>query len=124
MGSMTLQMTADLPEDRDRTDLTLWLSTSDGAPISEPVDISVQTRAGLFGTSSAAIILVIALALALVFRVGRHRRQAYRRPTPRGQAKPPGAATLPQSRPRRVAPRRGIGRADENSGSPKPPGRS
>lgn len=129
MGSITLQMTADLPEDQDRTDLILRLATVDGAAISDPVEISVQTRAGLVGTSSAAIALVVALVLALVFRVGRHRkRRAVRYPgNPDAADQDPAAPKTTTgetdgSRPRTATPRRGVGHADENSGSPRPPG--
>lgn len=118
-GSISLQMTADLPADQDRTDLVLWLSTSDGAAISDPVDISVQTRSWTVGTSGAAVLLVLALALALIFRVGLQRR---RRHTPRATTGQPPTPTT--GRPaRRSRPRRTTGHADENSGSPRPPGR-
>ncbi|QGU08699.1 hypothetical protein COCCU_14045 [Corynebacterium occultum] len=121
-GSISLQMTADLPGDQERTDLVLWLSTSDGAAISDPVEISVQTRSWTVGTSGAAVLLVLALALALIFRVGRQRRaKASRRPEPEPAATP---ATTTRRPARRASPRRGSGHADENSGSPRPPGRS
>lgn len=72
-GSITVQMTADLPSGRDQTQLQLWLATRDGSPISTPVDITVQTRAGIVGTYGIALLLIIGLTLALVFRVGRRR---------------------------------------------------
>ncbi|WP_156229261.1 hypothetical protein [Corynebacterium comes] len=79
-GSITVQMTADLPAERDQTQLTLWLATRDGSPISTPVDITVQTRAGIVGTYGIALLLVVGLSLMLLFRVGRHRRRDRQRP--------------------------------------------
>ncbi|GAB2516683.1 hypothetical protein CATRI_13085 [Corynebacterium atrinae] len=79
-GSITVQMTADLPSGpsgRDQTQLQLWLATRDGSPISTPVEITVQTRAGIVGTYGIALLLVIGLTLTLVFRVGR--RRSYQR---------------------------------------------
>lgn len=124
MGSITLQLTADLPEDQDRTDLTLRLATLDGAAISDPVEISVQTRSGLVGTSSAVAALIVALVLALIFRIGSHRkRRAARHQAADSTATKPSACTKHSSNaPPRGTPRRGAGQADENSGSPKPPG--
>ncbi|MFC6146942.1 hypothetical protein [Corynebacterium nasicanis] len=74
-GSITVQLTADLPEDEDQSQLQLWLATRDGSPISTPVEITVQTRAGIVGTYGIALLLVVGLSLALLFRVGRHRRR-------------------------------------------------
>lgn len=79
-GSITVQMTADLPAGQDQTQLTLWLATRDGSPISTPVDITVQTRAGIVGTYGIALLLVVGLSLMLLFRVGRHRRRGRQRP--------------------------------------------
>ena len=76
-GSITVPLTADLP-DESQTHLSLWLATRDGSPISTPVEITVQTRAGIVGTYGVALLIVVGLALALLFRVGRHRRR--RRP--------------------------------------------
>ncbi|MDO5670348.1 MAG: hypothetical protein Q4G50_10110 [Corynebacterium sp.] len=72
-GSITVPITADLPDD-DQTQLSLWLATRDGSPISTPVEITVQTRAGIVGTYGIALLVVVGLSLALLFRVGRHRR--------------------------------------------------
>ena len=77
-GSITVPLTADLPADEGQTTLSLWLATRDGSPISTPVEITVQTRAGIVGTYGVALLIVVGLALALLFRVGRHRRR--RRP--------------------------------------------
>ncbi len=75
-GSITVEMTADLPARHDQTDIRLWLATEDGAAISSPVDISVKTRAG--GTALLALLgaLAAVLALAFIARVGRKRRKA------------------------------------------------
>ena len=73
-GSITVPITADLPDDGDQTQLALWLATRDGSPISTPVEITVQTRAGIVGTYGIALLVVVGLSLALLFRVGRHRR--------------------------------------------------
>lgn len=75
-GSITVQLTPDIPRDHDQTHMQLWLSTRDGAAISTPVDLTVQDRAGMFSTSGLAFIAVIGLSLVLVFRVGRHRQRA------------------------------------------------
>lgn len=77
-GSITVPLTADLPAEESQTHLSLWLATRDGSPISTPVEITVQTRAGIVGTYGVALLIVVGLALALLFRVGRHRRR--RRP--------------------------------------------
>lgn len=77
-GSITVQLTADLPEDEDQSQLSLWLATRDGSPISTPVEITVQTRAGIVGTYGIALLVVVGLSLALLFRVGRHRRRRQR----------------------------------------------
>ncbi|WP_304503773.1 hypothetical protein [Corynebacterium lemuris] len=79
-GSITVQMTADLPADQDQTQLTLWLATRDGSPISTAVDITVQTRTGIVGTYGIALLLVVGLSLALLFRLGRQRRGNRQRP--------------------------------------------
>lgn len=68
-GSMTISMTATLPEAPERTNLSLWLATSQDAGISAPVDITVQTQKGLSGRSGIAIGLVIVLAAILLGRV-------------------------------------------------------
>ncbi|WP_149029453.1 hypothetical protein [Corynebacterium halotolerans] len=131
-GSITVQMTADLPPGNERTDLTLWLATPDGSTISSPVDISVQTRAGTVGAYGIGLLVVVFLALALLFRVGRNRRRrdaehpgGQDRPRDRPQTQSPGGSTAARARrgrPARRTPRRGGGRAGDATGSPKPPG--
>lgn len=73
-GSITVQMTADIPSDQDQTQISLWLATPDGAPISSPVDISVQTRPGTTGLVVLVVLLIVVMGLALVVRFGRRRR--------------------------------------------------
>lgn len=74
-GSITVQMTADIPSDQDQTQISLWLATPDGAPISSPVDISVQTRTGTAGLVVLVALLIVVMGLALVMRFGRQRRK-------------------------------------------------
>ncbi|QGU03283.1 hypothetical protein CKALI_12225 [Corynebacterium kalinowskii] len=64
-GSITTQMMADLPETKSRTDLTVWLASQNGAPISYPVDIGVQTRSGVLGTGGIVALLLAALAFVM-----------------------------------------------------------
>ena len=77
-GSLTVSMTADIPDNDRRTDLELWLATPDGAAISNRVDITVQTRARLIGATVAGVTLVGGLALAALFRAGRRHRRRVR----------------------------------------------
>lgn len=74
-GSITVQMTADIPAEQDQTQLRLWLATADGAAISAPVDISVQTRTGTTALAVLVALLLVVLGLALLVRIGRKRHQ-------------------------------------------------
>ena len=49
-GSITVQLTADRPRMRTSRSCAV-LATRDGSPISTPVEITVQTRAGIVGTT-------------------------------------------------------------------------
>lgn len=73
-GSITLQMTADLPSNSERTDLQLFLATPQNQAISQPVGIGVQTA----GTSISNWVLISLLAglfvLAVVAQLGKRRR--------------------------------------------------
>ena len=72
-GSLTLQMTADLEESDEQTKLQLYLATPEGQPISQPVDIAVQTAGGAVQNW---IIIAGASALfvfALMFQRGKRR---------------------------------------------------
>ncbi|WP_051867000.1 hypothetical protein [Corynebacterium atypicum] len=77
-GSITVEMTANLPNQPRQTDLSLWLATLDGARISDRVEITVQTRttlvAGLVGAVAGIGILVL---LGLV-RGARKRHTSFR----------------------------------------------
>ncbi|MBK4174574.1 hypothetical protein GWO60_08640 [Corynebacterium macginleyi] len=77
-GSITLSMTADMPKDADRTDIGLWLATPENQTISQPITISVQTRAGIVTLYAAGIAGALALVLATLFRLGRHRRKNHK----------------------------------------------
>ncbi|MDK4280573.1 DUF6049 family protein [Corynebacterium accolens] len=77
-GSITVSMTADMPKDADRTDIGLWLATPKNQTISQPITISVQTRAGIVTLYAAGIAGALALVLATLFRLGRHRRKNHK----------------------------------------------
>ena len=78
-GSITVSMTADMPKDVDRTDIGLWLATPEKQTISEPISIAVQTRAGIVSVYGVGIAGALALVLATLFRLGRHRRKKSQR---------------------------------------------
>lgn len=73
-GSLTLQMTANLPQDAERTDLQLFLATPNKRPISQPVDIAVQTAGGAFANWILVAALAGLFALAVLFQLGKRRR--------------------------------------------------
>ncbi|MDO5098582.1 MAG: hypothetical protein Q4D85_07445 [Corynebacterium sp.] len=83
-GSITVQMTADLPTNSadHRTDLSLWLAANDDSQFSEPVTIGVQTRSGIIGASGLVVVALIGLVTALFGRIAyrriRHRRREER----------------------------------------------
>lgn len=67
-GSVTVQMTADLPDSARGTDLKLYLAGANGQPISQPVDIAVRTTrftvngwiaAGALGLAGLGVILAV-----------------------------------------------------------------
>ncbi|QYH19012.1 hypothetical protein JKI95_06825 [Corynebacterium aquatimens] len=72
-GSVTVQMTADLPQEARSTDLQLYLAGPQSHAISQPVEISVRTpRLALRGW----VLLLIgtaAVALALLYSIGKRR---------------------------------------------------
>lgn len=76
-GSITTQMTADLGSPRERADLTVWLASADSAAISNPVEISVQTRSGF--TSVSGLVAAAGLAIALAARIVLRNRRKWRR---------------------------------------------
>ena len=73
-GSLTLQMTADLPSDKERTDLQLFLSTPQNQPISKPVEIGVQTAGASISNWVVISLLGGLFLLALAAQVGKRRR--------------------------------------------------
>ncbi|MCH6196987.1 hypothetical protein MHT86_05680 [Corynebacterium mastitidis] len=73
-GSITVQMTADIPGADDQAQMDLWLASSDGSAISSPVRIAVNTRAGLVKTSALIAGLGALLVAGTLFRLGRRRR--------------------------------------------------
>lgn len=83
-GSVTVQMTADLPESNRGTELQLYLAGASGQPISTPVDIAVRTAGvELRGWAVAAALVAAALALALLTRFKRSKAPPDRRATSR-----------------------------------------
>ena len=74
-GSITVTMTADMP-DVDRTDISLWLATPNQQTISEPINIAVQTRAGIVSVYGVGTIAALALILTLLFRLGRREKKS------------------------------------------------
>lgn len=67
-GSVTVQMTADLPETGRGSQLQLYLTSASGQPISQPVEIAVRTSgvtAGGWLVAGAAVLATLAV-LALV----------------------------------------------------------
>lgn len=73
-GSITVSMTADIPADHGRTDIRLWLATPTGSGISQPVEITVNTRSDSVILYSVAAGLTLVLATAVALRVRRRRR--------------------------------------------------
>ncbi|AWB85184.1 hypothetical protein C3E79_11135 [Corynebacterium liangguodongii] len=73
-GSITMTMTADLPEQPGGTDLKLFLATPRGDQISEPVDIAVRTAGVALRGWFVVTALAAALAMLLLFNVGKRRR--------------------------------------------------
>lgn len=65
-GSVTVQMTADLPEDNRETKLQLFLAGPHGAAMSQPVDITVRT-AGMAVRGSVLLPALAALIAAFLF---------------------------------------------------------
>lgn len=71
-GSVTVQMTADLPDSTRETDLKLYLTSLNGQPISRPVDITVRTtRFTVNGWIAAGVLSVAGLGVLLVVRGAR-----------------------------------------------------
>lgn len=73
-GSITVTMTADIPADRGRTDIRLWLATPNGSGISQPVEITVNTRSDSVIIYSVVAGLALVLATTVTLRVRRRRK--------------------------------------------------
>lgn len=73
-GSITVSLTADLPKDADSTRLRLWLATTSGTAISDPVDVAVQTRTATSTIAALGAIVGVALLLGVIIRVRRQHR--------------------------------------------------
>ena len=59
-------MTADLPETSRSTDLNLYLASTNGQPISQPVDIAVRTTRFTVGRWLAVAALMLAAMLVVI----------------------------------------------------------
>ncbi|MEZ2122007.1 MULTISPECIES: hypothetical protein [unclassified Corynebacterium] len=62
-GSITTQMTADLPTEPDKVNLLLRLSDSQGSVISDPVEITIRTQGLFFGMIGKFLIFLLFIAL-------------------------------------------------------------
>lgn len=71
-GSITTEVTAELPQGQTSTELSLWLATRDNAVISQPVTVSVQTRPLVLGIIFALVLGVGATVIAVV--LGKRRK--------------------------------------------------
>lgn len=78
-GSITVSMTASMPNDTDRSEIRLWLATPDESTISQPINIAVQTRAGILSVYGVGIIAALALILATLFRLGKKKKNRRQR---------------------------------------------
>ena len=74
-GSITVSLTASMPERQERTNIPMWLATEDGATISEPANIAVQTRGGIVNIYGAAIACALIFVLAVVVRISRKKKR-------------------------------------------------
>lgn len=92
-GSVTVQMTADLPENVSSTNLSLYLAGPQGDAISSPVEISVRTpsqavRGWVLLAAGTAV-----LAFLLLYNIGKRVRRRRGRPRANSQAPPDAAET-------------------------------
>ncbi|MEH0147957.1 hypothetical protein V6D40_09850 [Corynebacterium sp. Q4381] len=83
-GSVTVQMTADLPQDARDTHLQLYLAGNQGPAISRPVDIAVRTASHALHSGLLAALASALVALMLLFSISRRRRRDVR-PPPNGK---------------------------------------
>lgn len=93
-GSVTVQMTADLPEESKETKLQLFLAGPHGAAMSQPVDITVRTAAMAIRGSVLLPAMAALIAAFVFFAIWRQRRRgaAARGAATETGADPPSAA--------------------------------
>lgn len=77
-GSITVTMTSDLLQGVERTDLHLWLATSEKDTVSTPITIAVQTRAGIVSLYGLGAVGVLAVFFTLLFQMGRKKKNSNR----------------------------------------------
>ena len=103
-GSITTNMTGQLPQGSDHTRLHVWLASMTGAAISTPVVINVQTRTGIWSGVALVVVILGMLALLGARWIAQRRKQERSRadaqlpgvdtPAPRGTARPVSRETL------------------------------
>lgn len=64
-GSITTQVTANLPQDQESATMKLWLANDSGAPISDPVTLTVQTKGSNWWVWLIAALLVVFFVVRL-----------------------------------------------------------
>lgn len=74
-GSLTVQMTADLPDRSEQSQLRVWLANLNGSQISTPVELTVQTRGTTLALVAATALLGLVLFLGSVIRLLRRRQR-------------------------------------------------
>lgn len=71
-GSITTQLTADVPKQKEQASIKLWLANDAGAAISEPVTITVQTKGSNWWVWLVAIVTALFFVVRLALRRRRH----------------------------------------------------
>ena len=67
-GSITTQVTADVPRAQETASMRLWLANDTGAPISDPVSLTVQTKGSNWWAWLIAGLLVVFFVVRLALR--------------------------------------------------------
>ena len=75
-GSVTLQMTADLPREARSTELKLYLAGPQGHAISQPIEISVRTPSSAVQGWVLLAIGAVGLALLFLYSVGKRNKRS------------------------------------------------